>query len=237
MFRKWTLGRGFNVGMCWSPNDPPEPPPAPTPPLPAGNTPPARGNYVEFPTKEAFQERLEREARAQIKDTYGMSEKELKDRLAKAKEYEDAEAARQKEQMTKEQRLEAEKAEAEAKQKAAEADRDAARRQAEVTGVCARLGFKNLDYATFEATRSGKSGAELEAHFVEMAKDEGKKAALGLVTLPPEQVPVPGSTGPGAPPNGAPPPPPAPPGGAPPPAVDVMKLSPADFQAHLSRLG
>lgn len=237
MIRKtaWTLGRGFGLlgfqALCWSPDDPPSPPPGnpPAPPAPPQRQEP----HITFPTQEAFNERMAREARAILKEKYGLSEKDLDAKLARAKELEEAEAARIKAQQTTEERLKAEKEEAEAKAKRAEAEAAEARRQAEVTGMCARHGFKNLDYAIFEATKSGKTGAELEAHFVEMAKDEGKKAALGLATPAPEIVPIPGNTGPG----GGNPPPPPPPGGGPAPAVDVMKLSAAEFAAHLQKLG
>ncbi len=229
MIRKsaWTLGRGFgllNAGtLCWSPEDPPAPPP-PAPPAP----PPAVA--VTFPTQEAFNKRIDQEARAQLRDKYGLSEKELEERLKRAKELEDAEAARLKASQTKEQQLEAEKTAADERARVAEAKAAEATRQAEVTGLCARLGFKNLDYAVFEATRSGKAGAELEAHFTEMAKDDSKKAALGIATTPPEIVPVGGNT---APPGTPPAPPPPPPGGVPPGTVDVMAMTPQQFAQHL----
>jgi hypothetical protein len=236
------MGRGFGLlaasTLCWSP-DPPTPPPGsppapPVPPPPAPPTPPAGGSpFAVFPDQASFQARLDREARSLLKEKYGLNEKELDERLKRAKELEEAEAARIKAQQTKEQQLEAEKAEAEARAKAADERANAATRQAEVTGMCARFGFKNLDYALFEAGKSGKSGAELEAHFTEMAKDDSKKAALGLAVPAPEVVPVGGNTAPGTPPGGNPPPPP-PPGGGAPEVVDVMKMSPAAFAAHLA---
>ncbi len=234
----WTLGRGFGpMGSydppCWSPDDPPVPP-APAPPAP-----PVPGvPFATFPTQASFDDRLNREARAILKDKYGLTEKQLDERLARAKELEDAEAARIKAQQTREQQLETEKTEAEARAKAADARAAEAIRQAEVTGMCARLGFKNLDYAIFEAGKPGnatKTTAELEAHFTEMAKDDGKKAALGLAVAAPELVPVPAGTAP-VPPGGAPPAPP-PPGGAPPVVPDVMRMSPQQFADHLRTHG
>ena len=78
----WSLGRGFAslgtfAALCWSPDDPPAPTPAPTPK-------PAEP-YAVFPTSESFNERVEREARAQLKKKYGLSEKELDERLERAK--------------------------------------------------------------------------------------------------------------------------------------------------------
>ncbi len=231
----WSLGRGFaSMGgylpLCWSPDDPPAPPPGPPAP------PPPAQPFAVFHTKEQFEERRDREARALLKEKYGMSEKDLDAQLKRAKELEEAEAARLKAQQTKEQQLESEKAAAEAKQKAAEDARDAAVKQAEVTSMCARFGFKNLDYALFEAERSKKTGTELEAHFTEMSKDDSKKAALGIATAPPEIIPVPGGGPPLVPPGGTPPNPP-PPGTPPGDGVDVMKLTPQQFQAHLAKLG
>lgn len=244
MIRKsaWTLGRGYGLlgfqALCWSPNEPPAPPAEPPTPPAGGNIPPQRqANYLEFPTKESFQERLATAARAEIRETYGMSEAELKKRLERAKELEAAEEARVKAQQTTEERLKSEKEAAEAATLKAQAEAAEARRQADVTAMCARNGFKNLDYAIFEATKSGKSGPELEAHFLEMAKDDSKKAALGLVVPPPEVVPVPGSTAPGGPPNGNNPPAPPAPGGPPPGGPNVMKMSSGEFAAHLQRLG
>lgn len=231
----WTLGRGFGLlaagTLCWSPNDPPAPPPGPPAPIPA--PPPAPAAAITFPTQEAFNERIERASRALLKEKYGLSEKELDERLKRAKELEEAEAARIKAQQTTEERLKAEKEEADGRAKAAEDRATAATKQAEVTAMCARFGFKNLDYALFEAGKSGKTGAELETHFTEMAKDDSKKAALGLATPPPELVPVGGNT---APIPGAPPPAPPAPGGPPPGGVDVMKLSPAEFAQHLQKV-
>lgn len=227
-------GRGFgllNAGtLCWSPDDPPAPAPAPgtpPPPVPGGQP------FAVFNTKEAFEARRDQEARAILREKYGLTEKQLDERLARAKELEDAESARLKAQQTKEQQLEGEKQAAETKQREAEAARDAALKQAEVTSMCARLGFKNLDYALFEAERSKKTGAELETHFVEMAKDNGKKAALGLATPAPELVPIGGNTAPQVPSGGAPPPPPAPGGPAPGAGPDVMAMTPQQFQQHL----
>lgn len=213
--------------LCWSPDDPPVPPP-PVPPAPPPAPPEQRP--IVFNTQEAFNERVAQASRAHLRDKYGLSEKDLDARLKLAKDLEDAEAARLKASQTREQQLEAEKTEAESRAKAAEARATEAQRHSEVTTMCARHGFKNVDYAVFEATRSAKTGAELEAHFVEMAKDATKKAALGLDVPPAELVPVPVGTAPiGTPPA----PPPPPPGGGTPPAVDVFAMTPQQFAAHV----
>jgi len=228
----WTLGRSFGLlstamcAVCWSPDDPPAPPPG-NPPPPEPPKP-----FAVFPDQASFQSRLDREARALLKEKYGLNEKELDERLERAKRLEEAEAERLKAQQTTEQRLETEKQEALAAKAKAEAEAAEARRQAEVTGLCARMGLKNVDYAIYEATRAGKSGAELEAHFNEQLKDESKKSAFGLAVAPITEVPKGPNTAPIAPPGGNPPPPP-PPGGGAPPEVDVMKLSPREFQQHL----
>ncbi len=232
----WTLGRGgygflaTAATLCWNGNDPPAPPPPPSPP-------PAQP-FAVFHTAEQFNERRDREARALIKEQYGMSEAELKKKLARAQELEEAEAQRAKERQTKEEQLEAARAEAEAKRAAAEAAATEARREADVTRICARLGIKNVDYATFEAGKlKEKTTAELEAHFAEQLKDNARKAAYGLDVVAPTPVPAPAPpTGPGPPPVGTPPPPPPAPGGGEPPVVDAMKMTPQEFQTHLNTI-
>lgn len=228
----WTLGRSFGLlaagTLCWSPDEPPAPPGQPPAPPPQQQQQP----FAVFHTKEAFEERRDREARSLIKEKYGLSEKELAEALQRKKELEEAEAARIKAQQTAEERLKTEKEEAERQKAAAEAQAADARREAEVTRLCARMGFKNVDYAIYEATRSGKNGADLEAHFIEMAKDDARKGALGLEVPPPQVVPNPANTQPAP---GNPPPPPPPPGGEDPPTVDVMAMPPEKFREHLNR--
>ena len=236
----WSLGLGIaSAGrfatLCWSP-DPPTPPGEPTPPAPSPGAP--AKPFAVFHDAESFNERLNREARAQIKETYGMSEAELKKKLERAKELEAAEAERLKAQQTKEEQLESARQAEEAKRVKAETEAQEARREATVTRVCARLGIKNLDYAGFEAgKRPAATEAELEAYFKEQLQDTTRKSAYGIEVAPPQEVPVPGHTAPATPPNGNPPPPPAPPGsGGPPPVFDAMKASPQEFAAHLGRI-
>ena len=229
----WSLGRGFAslgtfAALCWSPDDPPAPTPAPTPK-------PAEP-YAVFPTSESFNERVEREARAQLKKKYGLSEKELDERLERAKKLEEAEQERIKAQQTNEERLKGEKEEAERLAAAAKAEAEEAKRQAAVTGICAKLGIKNVDYAMYEAERSKKTPAELEVHFTDLLKDESKKSAFGIATLPPEVVPTPANTSPQTPPGGQPPPAPPPAGGGQTPPLDAMSMTKEQFSAHLEKV-
>ena len=212
------------------------------PPGGGGGSPPAtppKGPepFAVFPTKEAFEARRDQEARAILRDKYGMTEKQLDEALARAKKLEEAEAERLKAQQTAEERLKTEKDQAEARAKQAELDAAAARQEALVTSTCARLGIKNVDYALYEANRAGKAtAADLEAFFNEKLKDDSHKGAYGIAVAPVEPVPAPITTSPATPPGGNPPPPPPPPGGGQAPVVDVMKLSPSDFAAHLQRI-
>ena len=229
----WTLGRGFGpMGrwepLCWSPDDPPVPPPAPTPPPP-----PKRWDPITFETKESFDERMDREARARIKQKYGMTDKELDDRFKRAGELEAAEEARAKAQRTKEEQLELEKKQAEEARAKAETQAAEANALAATVRACATLGIKNVDYALFEVSRAGKTGTDAQAHLAELLKDDAKKLALGIAATPIEPVPDPLNTAPKPP---TPPAPPPPPGGGNPAPVDVFAMSPQQFQTHLSTL-
>lgn len=217
----------------------------PNPPLPSGGggppaAPPAppAAPFAVFDTQEAFNDRVQRAARAEIRTQFGVEDPaEVTRRLARLKELEDAEAARKREELTATQRLEADLAAAKAAQAAAEADRDSERFRATVSADCARLGIKNLKYAQFvvaEAAEALPDGQQLDPHehLRGLLEKPEFKQAFGIETAPAVvAAPVTTSPNPGTPPA----PPPAP--GGNPGGVDVMAMNPAQFKAHLESMG
>lgn len=205
---------------------PPAAPPAPTTP------------FAVFDTQEAFNDRVARAARAEMRTQFGVEDPaEVTRRLARLKELEDADAARRREELTATQRLEQDLATEKAARAAAEADRDNERFRATVSQECAALGIKNLKYAHFlvaEAAEALPDGQQLDPHVHLqglLAKPEFKQA-FGIESAP-TVVAAPVSTSPN-PQNPAPPPPAT---GGTPNAADVMTMNPAAFREHLDKYG
>ncbi len=206
------------------------PPPAPAP---------APGQpFATFDSQAALDDRLARAGRAALREATGLeSADEVKQRLARLKELEDADAARQREQLTATQRLEADLATERAARAVAEADRDNERFRATVSQECAALGIKNLKYAQFlvaEAAEALPDGQQLDprVHLEGLLAKPEFKTAFGIDTAP-TVVPSPVTTSPNP---GAPPPPPPTPGGTPN-TPDVMAMSPAALREHLDKYG
>lgn len=191
-----------------------------------------------FHSQEQFDERLNRAQRSYVRELTGLEDpNEVKQRLQRLKELEDAEAARKREEMTATQRLEADLAAEKAARAAAETARDGERFRATVAGECARLGIKNLKYAQFvvaEAAEALPDGQQLDPHayLKDLVEKPEYKSAFGL-EVPATVVPAPVNTSPS--PGAPPPPPPAP--GTPPGTVDAMAMDPKAFRAHLDSLG
>lgn len=218
----------------------PTPAPAPAPaPEPPSNEP------IQL-TSEQLNQRLRRHHATQIRELGFESPEALQQRLARAKELEDAEAERIRASQTREQQLEADLAAQRAARAQLEAQLAEQRFAGNVASVAAELGIRNLDYAAFQARslRPSAAGApeptrdQIAERFRELTAQPAHQAAFGLpAPPPPELVPVPATTTPTLP-GGAPPAPPAPPPpGKGPEAVDAMKMSAAEFRAHLATIG
>lgn len=217
----------------------------PNPPVPAGGggttppAPPVPGQpFAVFETQEAFNDRLHRSTRAELRAQFGTDDPaEIKTQLARLKVLEEADAARAREQLTATQKLELDLAAEKTKREAAEAERDQERFRATVSQDCARLGIKNLKYAQFvvaEAAEALPEGQQLDPyeHLKGLLEKPEFKPAFGIESAP-TVVPTPVNT---SPTPGAPPPPPPPAGGGPG-GPDVMAMSAAEFRAHLDRQG
>lgn len=197
------------------------------------------GDNIHTLTHEQFKERMERANAKQLKKLFGTSNvDELTQRFKRLSELESAEEERKRQEMTEMERhkadLEAEKAaRAKTEEELAEVKFDA-----HVSGICASLGVKNIDYAKFIVGKKASAlpdGEELDVreYLEERLGDDKYQAALGIASEAVEvEAPVSNSPNPGqAPP---PPPPPAGGGGG---KKNPKDMSASEFREHLASLG
>jgi hypothetical protein len=195
--------------------------------------------FATFLDAETFNKRMDREARARMREQFGTDDPEVvKAKLARAAELESQEAERKKAAMSEADRLKAEKAEADQRATRAEAERDQERLQRHIAGECAAKGIKSVDYASFlieKATDALPAGQQLDvAKFLdEQLTDETKKVALGITVPAPTVVPDPATTVPSA---GTPPPPP-PKAGETGVTKTAMEMTAEEFGKHKQSLG
>lgn len=214
------------------------PPPAVPPPAPAP-APAADPNrpFATFATQAEFEERVQRAARAEVRNKFGLEEADLQTRLARAKELEDAEAARAREQLTAQQRTEKDLADEKALRLKAEGERDQVRFERTVATSAAQLGIKNVRYAQFvvaEAAEALPDGQQLDVdkYLTELMGKDDFRSALGVA--------APVVVTQGNPVNTSPNPtvePPAPPRGNGAPVVDAFAMDSKAFRQHLAGLG
>lgn len=195
--------------------------------------------FAVFPTQAAFNDRIARATRAELREQFGTDDPaEIKKRLKRAEDLEAAEQERARATMTAQQKAETDLAAEKAARESAESDARQARFESHVNKICARLTIPNVDYAMYlvaqeaERTPAGQS-VDAEVFLRERLSKPEYKAAFGI-TESTTQVPAPVTT---APVPGQPPPPPAPPGGGGAPNADVMTMSKPQFQQHLAKLG
>lgn len=204
---------------------------------PAENTPPAKP-FAVFPTQEAFNERVERASRSELKRLFGTDDvKVIQARQAKLEQMEKDEAEREKAKMTEIERAKAEKLEAEGKARAAQEEADRLRLESHIAQKCSKLGIRDVGYATYLISRQTESlGADeqldVELFLAEQLKDKSKAVAFGIAE-PVVQVPTPASTSPDAPPA----PPPPPPGATGAAEKNAFELSDVEWQKRKSALG
>lgn len=217
----------------------------------AGGAPPAGAPPAEppkpfavFESAEAFNKRINQATRASMREMFGTdSPDEVRGRLSELDTLKKAEDERKRQEMSELQRVQTDLANEKAARERAEGERNTVRFQAHVSGICAKLGVSNVEYALYlasgavEKTPEGQQ-LDVEAHLKGLIDGDPKyKAAFGIAepTAPVVQqqgAPITSTPNPG---QGAPPP--APPGGSPTAPFDASKLSNRDFQAHLASLG
>jgi hypothetical protein len=210
-------------------------PPDPGPPVAPPVAPPTDPANITL-TSEQLRDRLDRSKTSFLRAHGFASEDELKalklrdvERVAKDEETRKA-------TMTREQQLQEELAQERAGRAASDERAMRATFDRHVAGVCATLGVKNLEYATFlveQAAQATPEGSELDVQAWLQARLESHpatRAALGM-DAPVATVVDPITTVPGF----TPPPPPRP--GAAPPASDAFGMDAAAWQARRESLG
>ena len=201
----------------------------PNPPAPA----------ISFASQEKFNERLARHARSYIKDTFGLTDDEVKARIARADELEKTEQARKDAELTEAQRREQELARE--RERAANLEKELERTKLEkhIASTCVGLGIASVDYAEFLIEKKAASlpdGEQLDirAYLEEELKNPARRSALGIPESPIQPVPDPANTIPK--PDQSPPPPPAPGAGNTGPA-DAFALDDQAWQKRKGELG
>ncbi len=145
-----------------APVAPPQAPPAPAPVA----TPPPDAESISM-SSQALKERMERDRSAYLKKLGFDSEEELVAMQRAQQEAAEAEEQARREQQTREQNLQEDLLRREQERDQAIEELHEVRFQNHVTGICARLGVKNVEYATFEIERAAHSLPEGEQLDVE----------------------------------------------------------------------
>lgn len=202
--------------------------------------------FAVFSTKEAFDERVERAAKAAAKKSLGLDPEEAKTRLARLVELEAAEDERKKAAMSEAERTKAELDKLRAETEAAKAEAARATFEASTARLFARHGVKDDEYGTFrirQAEAAAKTSGETfdaEKFLTTIIADARERVKLGI-----DDVAAPGAAAPPAvrgttpatttnAPNVQGTPPPA---GTPKPQKSAMDMTPEEWRRHLSSLG
>jgi len=209
-----------------APADPPAPPAPPAPEPPTSIT----------LTSEQLRDRLDRSKTSFLRAHGFGSEEELKALKQRDADRAATEETNRKATMTREQQLQEELAQERAGRAASDERAQRASFDRHVAGVCATLGVRNLDYATFlveQAAQATPDGAELDVQVWLQARMESHpatRAALGM-DAPVSTVVDPVTTVPGF----NPPAPLRP--GAPPQTNDAFGMDAATWMARREALG
>lgn len=220
----------------------PEVPAAPPAPVVQPPAPPAAPAPIEM-TSEQLADRIQRGQAATL-NAVGLDSPEAlaalveRDRQATAA----AEETRRT-QLSTEQQLREDLATRVAERDTAIAESETLRWERHVSGICATLGVRNVEYATFEVERAAEATPEGQEFDVaawlqervnpEAEEHSAMRAALGMAAPTVGTQPAPVTTTGAA--DGNAPPPPAPRGTHT--AVDAMDMDPAAWQRHQESLG
>lgn len=227
-----------------APNLPNGVPPASNPP--PGAAPEPQGPYATFPTAEAFQERVGRAARAQIKELFGLDPEEAKARIARLDELEAEDKKRRDAELSELEKARLASEETAKKLAVLEAERDQLQFQAHITRLCATRGIRDVDYAQFRIMKQAEQATEEapldeEKYLDELLADPRHRVALGVEqpaangAPPPEPKPNPATTSPqGASPHQQPASDPAQPASGP---KSAFELSQSEWEARKRTLG
>jgi hypothetical protein len=196
--------------------------------------------FATFPTKELFDDRVERATKSAVKKVLGVDLEDAKARLARLAELEAAEEERKKAAMTEAERNKAEIDKLRAEAEAARAEAARAMSEAQAARVFARHGVRDDEYGTWKL-RQAEAAAKLagtefsaDAFVAELLKDPRERVKLGVddVGTAAKQASSPAATTHG---SGAQPQPPA--AGSVTQQKDAMQMTPDEFRRHLASLG
>jgi hypothetical protein len=140
--------------------------------------------YATFPTAEAFQERLAREARKHAAELIGLAPEEAKKKLEKLAKLEAEEEERKKASMSEVERAKTDAETAKSEAAAAKAEAEAARASAENARAMAKLGVTNEGYAEYlletarKAAKAAGTAFDASAELAKLLEDPQHKAAL-----------------------------------------------------------
>lgn len=217
---------------------PPAPAPAAPAPTPAPGAPapepPDDGAQLHLTTSQLNQ-RLDRAGRKALRDAFGTDDPA---EIEKIKNLRDQEEQRRREAMTREQQLQTDLEAANQRATTAEEERDAIQFEAHVSGICARLGVRNVDYAMHMIGRAADDvaeGEQLDAEdYLRTQLENAQQAAALGVEQPPVQTPTPATT---SPTPGRPPAAPPGPGGGNPPQDDAFGMDEGQWRQRRAALG
>jgi hypothetical protein len=198
--------------------------------------------FAVFDSQEAFQARLAREVRSQLREIAGQEDPaKLKEALAELENLKKADKEAKDKELSEIQRLTKELGERTGQISDAETRYKRAVLEGEVARRCAALGVRNYEFALYTVERAGtklEKGKELDlvAHFDDLLKDPKQKAALEVleVPAPPDKGKVPVDTDPAK--GGKDTPPEGKPGVGAAGEKGVLQMTAAEFAAHKSRL-
>jgi hypothetical protein len=194
-------------------------------------------------SSEQLRERMDRDRVAYLKTLGFESEQELKDFQKAEQERREKEEEERRAQQSREEQLQEDLQKAQQEREEAVEQAEALRWERHVSGICATVGVRNVEYAMFELERAANATPEGQEFDVEAwlreridpanAEQHGTMAAaLGMEAPPVTPRAAPVTT------TGDEPPPPAPPaGGGPPSDADAMNLTPEQWAARKEALG
>lgn len=133
--------------------------------------------------KAAFEERLARAKRSQLRELGFSSPEELQGALEAAKQLQAEQEERRKAEMSELERLKEEAAQEVARRKALESQLAEERFNGQVAAACSKLGITNLDFASYQVSRAASklgAGEELSIESYLAEQRDAQPAAFGI---------------------------------------------------------
>ncbi len=199
-------------------------------PAPAPQAAPESAAPVQM-TTEQLAERMARHHSSQLRKSFGTDDPSaIKSQLEQLAQLQEAQAEAERQKMSDLEKLQSDLQAAQQRADEAQLRYEEMQFDSIVNATCAKLGVKNVDYASYELQRAASSVDELdpEAHLSSLLEDPRKRAALGFV----EAVAKPATTTPDVDATNR-----APAPGGKPDVVDANAMSREEFAKHAAMLG